>query len=286
MKTFAQKTLVFFEMIKIEHSIFALPFAYLGLFMAERGWPSVRIFFLVTVAMVSFRTASMGLNRLIDRHIDAKNPRTSDRAIPAGKLKVPFVWGITILFIAMFVWSAYLLSPLCLKLSIIPILLSYLYPWAKRFTWFSHIILGIILGIAPYAAWIASRGTFSWIPGFLTLGVTFWVAGFDILYALQDKDFDKQQGLFSIPAKFGTQKSMLIVRVFHALTIIFWTAAGIAAQLSWIYFVGLGLCLLMLLREHWLVRSFGLEKMNQAFLTMNALIGVTIFLSVVLDLFF
>jgi len=189
-KRLTQKTAVFLEMIKFEHSIFALPFAYLGLVLGEGGWPRWNLFLWVTVAMVSFRTMAMALNRIIDIEIDRDNPRTESRALPKGRLNIPFVWLASLVSFVIFEFSAYRLGPLCLALSPIPVALAWLYPWTKRFTWFSHLILGIILGIAPYGAWLASRDAFSWVPGFLFLGVATWVAGFDIIYALQDQDFD------------------------------------------------------------------------------------------------
>ncbi|MBI3312863.1 MAG: UbiA family prenyltransferase [Candidatus Omnitrophica bacterium] len=275
---------VFFEMIKIEHSIFALPFAYLGLVLAEGGFPRLYLLFWVTVAMVSFRSLSMSLNRLMDRAIDKLNPRTENRALPAGKIKTSTVWVITAVCLVIYELSAYQLGAICFWLSPIPVFLAWLYPLTKRFTWLSHFVLGIILGMAPYGAWLASRGTFSWVPGFLMLGIASWVAGFDMIYALQDVDFDRRQGLYSFPARFGPSLSMKVTRVLHLATLTFWFLMGQTAGLGWIYFIGLALAAFFLVREHWLVRSFGLKKLEEAFFSMNATISVSIFLMTVADI--
>ncbi|MCB9800093.1 MAG: UbiA family prenyltransferase [Candidatus Omnitrophica bacterium] len=286
MVKFFRKIQVFLEMIKFEHSIFALPFAYLGLFLAARGWPQPDKFLWVTVAMVSFRTLGMGLNRIIDRAIDHANPRTSQRALPAGLLTPGFVWAMSLFCLAVFEGAASRLNPLCLRLSWIPVLLAFLYPWLKRFTWLSHWILGIILGIAPYGAWLAVRESFSWIPGFLTLGVTAWVAGFDILYALQDETFDRTYGLFSIPSRFGQKVSLWLVKVLHLAAFLFWLSSGFLAGLGDVFFFGMMVIAVFLIRENWLVHRFGLEKLGQAFFTTNAVVSILIFVFVFLDLIF
>ncbi len=279
----ASSLFVFLEMIKFEHSIFALPFAYLGLILAERGWPRTSLLILITIAMVSFRTMAMGLNRLIDAAIDSRNPRTKNRAIPAGKLKSPFVWGITLISALIFEAAVYRLGGYCWTLSPVCIFLAWLYPFTKRFTWLSHTVLGIILGIAPYGAWLASRQEFSWIPGFLMIGIASWVAGFDIIYALQDLDFDKSAGLYSIPSRFGRDFSLRLTRVLHLVTLISWVLVGVAASLGPIYFAGMVLAAAFLVREHWLISSFGLEKLNEAFFTMNAIVSIAVLAAVIAD---
>jgi 4-hydroxybenzoate polyprenyltransferase len=275
---------VFLQMIKFEHSIFALPFAYLGLILAEKGLPRLSLFLGVTLAMVTFRTMAMGLNRLIDQTIDGLNPRTETRALPAGRLSRPYVWLWCIVSFAAFETAALFLGPLCFKLSAVPVFLAILYPYTKRFTWLSHAVLGSVLAIAPYGAWIASRAEFSWIPGLMSLGVLCWVAGFDIIYALQDITFDRAIGLYSFPAKFGMEQSLRITQGLHALTIIFWMSAGYLARLGGIYFAGLAAVVFFLVREHWLVRSFGMKKIEEAFFSMNAIVSVSIFAAVVADL--
>ncbi|MBI3313954.1 MAG: UbiA family prenyltransferase [Candidatus Omnitrophica bacterium] len=281
---FAHSIITFCEMIKIEHSIFALPFAYLGLILAEGGLPRPHLFFWVTVAMVSFRSFGMSLNRLIDRSIDKLNPRTENRALPAGKIKTSTVWLITAVCFLIYEISAYLLGPVCFSLSLIPVFLAWLYPWTKRFTWLSHFVLGIILGIAPYGAWLASRGEFSWIPGFLMLGIATWVAGFDMIYALLDVEFDRRQGLYSFPARFGQSLSMKVTQGLHFVTITAWVFMGIEAGLGMVYFSGLLLVSFFLVREHWLIKSFGLAKLEEAFFSMNAVVSIAIFLVTIADI--
>lgn len=271
-------------MIKFEHSLFALPFAYLGLVLGENGLPRFSKFILVTIAMVSFRTMGMALNRLIDAEIDARNPRTKNRAIPAGLLKMPFVWSITAASFLIFEISSFALGPLCFKLSPVPVLLAFVYPFAKRFAWFCHVLLGMILAIAPYGAWIASRGTFSWVPGFISLGVLAWVSGFDIIYALQDLEFDKRSGLHSFPARFGEAAALQVTRILHVLTVGFWLAAGRLAGLGIGYTAGMVLTAGFLFYEHRLVRRFGTQKIQAAFFTMNAVASVTVFASAAADL--
>lgn len=279
-----KRLVIFLEMIKFEHSLFALPFAYLGLFLAAGGWPGLSMFVWVTAAMVTFRTASMALNRLIDQEIDARNPRTRERALPAGLLKRSFVWGISLAALMLFAFCAYQLNDLCFRLCWIPIVLSVLYPFCKRFTWAAHFLLGFILGIAPYGAWLAAGREFSWVPGFFMIGVTVWVAGFDIIYALQDRSFDQQAGLFSIPACFGEGASLFLTRLLHAAALAAWAAAGVLAGLGPVYFTGLFLAGFFLIRENWLVRTFGLARLGQAFFTLNAVISVSLFGFVLADL--
>lgn len=273
-------------MIKFEHSIFALPFAYLGLVLGERGWPRLSIFVLLTVVMVSFRTMGMAVNRLVDLKIDALNPRTQNRALPAGKLKVPFVTGAAVLSFVIYEWAAYRLGGLCFKLSLVPFVFTVLYPFLKRFTWLSHLVLGMILAMAPYGAWLASRQEFSWIAGYLSLGVMTWVCGFDIIYALQDMEFDRQQGLYSIPSRFSQAFALGLTKILHAVTVLSWFMAGHLAGLGIVYMTGLSLVAGFLIREHWLIHKNGLAKIDEAFFTMNAFISIAVFLAVVLDLSF
>lgn len=284
MKNIAVKIGLYLEMIKIEHSIFALPFAYLGLFLAEDGFPPFSTFFWVTVAMVSFRSMAMGLNRLLDCSIDAKNPRTAQRALPTGKLKTGSVIVITIIFLGIFEFSAWCLNPLCFQLSPLPVLLAVFYPLTKRFTWLSHWVLGMILGIAPYGAWLASRQEFSWVPAWLMVGVMTWVAGFDIIYALQDQAFDRQHGLYSLPACFGEKVSLFTTQILHGMTLVAWTIAGLLGGRGLLYFTGIVFVAFFLFREHWLIRAYGSQKIQEAFFTMNAVVSVSIFMAAVADL--
>jgi len=274
---------IFLEDIKFEHSLFALPFAYLGLFLAEEGFPRFFPFFWVSVAMVSFRTFAMAMNRLLDHGIDAKNPRTRYRALPGKKLPVRFFRWAAFFSFLFFLLSAWMLGSLCFFLSPLPIVLAVIYPLLKRLTWLSHAVLGIILGISPYGSWLASRGEFAWTPGFLLAGVACWVSGFDILYSLQDFDFDRANGLQSVPAKFGKEVALGIARWLHGLAVLSWAAVGWAAGLYWIYGLGLAAVTVFLVREHWLIFRFGLAKINQAFFTMNAGVSLVLFLAAAAD---
>lgn len=278
-----KKIVLFLNDIKIEHSLFALPFAYLGLFFAEKKIPSVFLLVWITVAMVSFRTMAMGLNRLLDRAIDAENPRTQGRALPQKKIRTGFVWLAAFASLLIFEWSAFTLGSLCLWLSPVPVALALVYPLTKRFTWFSHFVLGLVLGIAPYGAWIASRQAFGWAPAFLTAGVMCWVAGFDMIYALQDVDFDRKRGLYSVPAKFGEARTLKITRGLHLLAVLCWALAGFLNGAGIIYGLGIILVAYFLVREHQLIRAAGIAKMNEAFFVMNAVVSFTLFLASVLD---
>lgn len=277
---------LFLKDIKFEHSIFALPFAYLGLFLAEGGWPRFSLFFWVTVAMVSFRTFGMGMNRLIDREVDLKNPRTESRALPQKRLTPQFVRIAASLSLFIFIGTAALLGKVCLLLSPLPVFLAWLYPYLKRFTWLSHGVLGIILGISPYGAWLASRGDFSWIPGLLLIGVASWVAGFDILYSLQDVEFDRLAGLQSVPARFGKDGALRTAAGLHWVAFLAWVAAGSLAGLGWIYGLGILMVGVFLFWEHWLLHRFGLARINQAFFAINACVSVVVLLAAMVDRYF
>lgn len=272
-------------MIKFEHSLFALPFAYLGMILAARGWPGWEKFFWITLAMVSFRTMAMAANRLVDEQVDALNPRTASRALPAGLLRRPFVWRAAFFSFVLFQLACWKLGPLCLRLSFVPFLLAWLYPYLKRVTLACHFLLGLVLGIAPYGAWLAVRPEFAWTPAFLMLGILFWVAGFDIIYALLDLDFDRAKGLHSVPAKLGDKKAKFLARLFHGATVVFWLLAGISAELGWVYFLGLLIATVLMLREHILVRrDADPVRMNEAFFNLNAWISAVVFFAAAVDL--
>lgn len=278
-----KKVRIFLQDIKLEHSLFALPFAYLGLFFAEKKVPGFFLFFWITIAMVSFRTLAMGLNRLFDRTIDAENPRTQGRALPQKKIPIGFAALAVLVSFLVFEWSAFVLGTLCFWLSPVPVVLALIYPLTKRFTWLSHFVLGLILGIAPYGAWIASRQAFGWSPAFLTGGVLCWVAGFDMIYALQDIDFDRKRGLHSVPAKWGEVNTLRITRILHGLAVLCWALAGFLNGAGLIYGLGLALVVYFLFREHQLIYFSGIAKMNEAFFVMNAVISFTLFFAAVLD---
>lgn len=284
MNRFLEKIWIFSKDIKLEHSLFALPFAYLGLFMAEGKVPTLFLFVWITVAMVTFRTFAMCLNRLLDAPIDIKNPRTKNRALPSGKLTKPAVWTVAAVSLLIFELSAYKLKPLCFILTPVPIILAFIYPLMKRITWFSHFVLGSVLAIAPYGAWIASRGTFGVVPTLLSLGVVFWVAGFDMAYALQDVEFDRGEGLHSFPVAFGQDMTLALTQILHLLSVIFWVFAGFLNGRGTIFFGGVFLAALFLNRSYHMIRSADLAKIDKIFFVMNAIVSISVFGATVIDI--
>lgn len=270
------KISVFLEMIKFSHTIFALPFALTGALLAAGGFPSIRQTAWIILAMVGARTAAMAMNRLIDAEIDARNPRTAVRAIPAGLISR----GLTLFFIvaatALMMLAAHMLNPLCLKLAPIALFFLLLYSYCKRFTALAHVVLGICLAAAPIGAWVAIRGTID-LP-VLVLGavVLFWVAGFDILYALQDLEFDRSAGLHSIPVLLGVRGSLWAARLFHLIMIgLLFTLFGLM-HLGTVFLLGILAAVAMLLYEHWLLKDGDLTKLDAAFFNMNGYISVAI----------
>ncbi len=272
------------EMIKWEHSIFALPFALCGAMLAAGGFPSVRQLVWIIVAMVAARSAAMAFNRWADASIDAANPRTSTRALPAGHLSSAFVATFVIVSSAIFIVAASQLNRLALLLSPVALAVLLLYSYTKRVTRWSHLVLGFALGIAPAAAWIAVRGSLDPRILLLTAAVTFWVGGFDVLYACQDFEFDRQSGLHSLPRYVGIPAALWIARGFHLVMAGLLVALLIAFGLGKVAAVGVVAVILLLLYEHSLVRSNDLSKLNAAFFTMNGVISVLFFVFVASDL--
>jgi 4-hydroxybenzoate polyprenyltransferase len=268
------------EMIKIEHTLFALPFAFLGAVLAARGIPTPWQIIWITVAMIGARSAAMAFNRIADKDYDARNPRTKMRAIPAGALSVPFVWGFTLIAAAIFFLAAAMLNRLTLILSPIALASIALYSYTKRWTLLSHLILGWCLAIAPTGAWIAVRGTLdSPIPLLLSLVVMLWTAGFDVLYACQDYDFDRREGLYSIPARFGIAQSLWISRALHAGAFAALVALYFITNLGILALIGLVATGALLIYQHTLVRANDLSRLNAAFFTTNAFVSVILFLT-------
>ncbi len=269
---------VYLEMIKFEHSIFALPFAMLGMLWAADGWPGWRTFGLILVAMVSCRSAAMAFNRILDRDIDAKNPRTKMRAIPAGLLQLRqvnlFFYGSCAIFVA----AAALLNPLALALSPVALLFTLGYSATKRFTPLCHFVLGFSLGIAPAAAWIATTGALH--PAILpvTFGVMMWTAGFDIIYALQDEEFDRTEGLRSLPETLGKGRALGVSRLCHVSAVALLAVAGMIAGAGLIYFLGIAVAAGLLLYEQSLVKPDDLSRVNLAFFTLNGFVSILVFL--------
>lgn len=262
-------------MIKIEHTLFALPFAFLGAVLATNGLPSAWQILWIIIAMVGARSAAMAFNRIADRSFDAKNPRTATRAIPAGLLSVGFVWLFTIAASALFVLAAAMLNRLTLLLAPIALACVLLYSLTKRWTQFSHLVLGACLSIAPMGAWIAVRGEIgSGIPLLLSLVVLLWTAGFDVLYACQDYDFDRREGLKSIPARFGIGPALWISRGLHAAAFLALVWLLLVTNLGPIAFAGVLATGALLVYQHRLVRADDLGRLNAAFFTTNAFVSV------------
>ena len=269
-------------MIKWEHTVFALPFAYAGMLAAPVPFSFSNLFW-ITVAMVGARTAAMTLNRIIDAEMDARNPRTADRAIPKGLVGLREAWLFTGVAIALLVLATFFLAPITRVLWPLVVLGFVAYPYTKRFTWLCHLALGIANGLAPGAAWVAVTGEISWTPALIWAGAAFWVAGFDVLYALLDRDFDLENRINSLPARFGIGPALIVSRIWHALSVAFLTAFGAAAGLGVVYYLGVVVVAWLLFYEQSLVRKDDLSKLNMAFFTMNGVISLIFFTFVLLD---
>jgi 4-hydroxybenzoate polyprenyltransferase len=273
--TVIKNTRLTLEMIKIEHTLFALPFAFLGALLAANGLPALRQILWIIVAMVGARSAAMAFNRIADRTIDARNPRTATRALPAGLLSVGFVWAFTILAAAVFLLAAAMLNRLTLLLAPVALASVLLYSFTKRWTQFSHIVLGWCLAIAPTGAWIAVRGEIgSPVPLLLSLVVLLWTAGFDILYACQDFDFDRREGLRSIPARIGIVRALWTARALHFAAFIALLWLYLLTGLGPLAFAGVLATGALLIYQHRLVRADDLGRLNAAFFTTNAFVSV------------
>ncbi len=280
-----QSTRTTLEMIKWEHSIFALPFALTGAVLAAGGWPSVRVLFWIVICMVSARSAAMAFNRLADAEIDRMNPRTASRAIPAGVLSRTFAAWFTILCCVVFLISAAMLNRLTLLLAPIALLVVLGYSYMKRVTRWSHLVLGLALGIAPSAAWIAVRGSIDPRIIVLTAAVMLWVAGFDVLYACQDFEHDRASGLNSIPQAFGLSGAFWLARGMHFVMLTMLVLLAALFHLGPIASIGLLIVASLLLYEHAIVSPRDLRRLNAAFFTLNGIISVVYFASVAIDIF-
>ncbi len=264
------------RMIKIEHTIFALPFALLGMVFAAKGIPNIKTFLLVILCTLFARNAAMAFNRYLDADIDAKNPRTKDRSIPAGRLSRFFVLVFVIFNSILFIATTYFLNPLAFKLSPIALFVVLFYSYTKRFTSFSHLVLGLADGIAPAGGWIAVTGTFDKEVLLLSLAVMLWVAGFDILYSLQDIEFDRSQGLYSLPSKIGVKKSLFVSRLFHFVVVLLLAYFGYLTKSGLWYWIGLFIASALLFYEHTLVKEDDLSKIDMAFFTVNGFFSIII----------
>jgi 4-hydroxybenzoate polyprenyltransferase len=278
------KLKIVMEMIKIEHTLFAMPFALIGAILAARGIPDARTLFWIVIAMVGARSAAMAFNRLVDREYDAKNPRTAMRAIPAGLLTPKFVVGFTIISSLLLVTASWQLNRLALILSPLALALVFFYSLTKRFTAWSHAWLGLALAVAPVGAWVAVRGTvFEWPPMLLGASVVCWLIGFDTIYALQDVDFDRSVGLNSLPVKFGPNNALNIGRTAHAIMVGLLVAVGLTASLGVFWHVGVGICAILIGVEHALIRPDDLKRLNVAFFKINVAVGIVLLASAWLD---
>ncbi|MEA4858232.1 UbiA-like polyprenyltransferase [Solidesulfovibrio sp.] len=273
------------RLVKIEHSVFALPFAYIGLFVAARGWPGWRAFVLLTLAMVAMRSFAMAVNRLADLPYDRVNPRTQGRELVTGEVGPRAAWVFTAGCAVVFVAACAGLNSLCLALAPVALAWGAFYSLTKRFTWLCHFCLGSVLGLAPVAGWLAVKPEFA-LPALLFgCGVTCWTAGFDILYACQDVDFDREHGLRSMPARFGVGCALRLAAFSHVDAAAFFLLAGYAAGLSWIYSLFWAVCSGVLLIEHRLIGENDLSRINMAFFTLNGVIAVLLCVGALLAVF-
>ncbi|MFN0071472.1 MAG: UbiA-like polyprenyltransferase [Chloroflexota bacterium] len=265
------------ENVKFEHTIFALPFAYLGMVLAAGGWPTWHQFIWITVAMAAARTMAMSLNRVIDRELDARNPRTAIRPIPSGRLSASNVWLAAAASAVILTFAAWQLNDLAVKLLPVAIVILTVYHYTKRFTWLCHLVLGVADGGAPLGGWLAVTGSIDPPAWLLFLAVTTWVGGFDLIYACQDVDFDRANGLHSVPVRFGIRTSLWAARIAHVITMLALGAVGTMLHLGPLYWAGWLAALALLAYEHSLVHPHDLSRLNVAFFNVNGYIGVIVF---------
>jgi 4-hydroxybenzoate polyprenyltransferase len=283
----------FLDMVRFEHTVFALPFAYLGMLLAANyppvqgsfQLPTLHQFVWITVAMAGARTFAFAINRYADRYYDARNPRTSNRPIPTGRLSSGATLGYGVVALIVLIIAAWQLNDLTLKLLPGAIVLLVSYSYTKRFTWLSHWVLGATDGLAPAGAWVAVRATVDPPAWLLWLAVTFWIAGFDLIYACQDTEFDRSEGLRSVPARFGNGVALRLAQVNHALTVLLLAAVGGVMGLGWVYWLGLAAVAGLMVYEHSLVSPTDLSRVNLAFFNINGYIAITIFAATLVSLY-
>lgn len=283
-----KKIKIILEMIKFEHTIFALPFAFLGAIMGslveEGSLPSLSEWLWITLAMVGARSSAMALNRAIDSEIDGANPRTKTRAIPAKLINRGEVYLFIAASLALLFVSAYQLNALSVKLLPLAVFFLVIYSYTKRFTYLCHIVLGITIAIAPLGGWVGATGTLSQEAFLLFFGVLFWTAGFDVIYATQDAEYDKSHGLYSIPSAFGIGNGLVIARLLHAASFIAFITLGVVSGMGWIYYLGVLISGAIMVYEHSLVKPHDLSKLDVAFFTMNGILSVVMFIFSIGDL--
>lgn len=283
-----KKTKIFLEMIKFEHTIFALPFAFMGALLGSvavrQAFPSWSEVFWILLAMVGARSAAMGLNRVIDKAIDAKNPRTAKRALPAGLISSGEVWLFIVFSFVLLFTAASRLDPLAVKLLPIAVIFLVFYSYTKRFTWLCHLFLGATIGLAPLGGWVAVTGEIGGTALLLYVSIVFWIAGFDVIYACQDADFDRREGIYSIPGTFGIKAGLWVARMFHLVTAAGLFALAAVTELSGWYLLGTIIAGAILVYEHMLVKPRDLSRLNMAFFTMNGILSIVVFAFTLIDL--
>ena len=267
----------FASLVKIEHTVFALPFAYIGALLCRNEIPSAHDLIWITLAMVGARSLAMSINRLVDAEIDARNPRTATRELPSGMLTRVQVIVFCALALALYLLACFQLEPIVRYLAPIPIIGFVVYPYLKRFTWASHFWLGAVDGLAPVGAWVAITGRLPWESWALGVAVATWIAGFDLFYSLFDRDVDLEQGLHSVPARFGVEGAFLGARILHIATVLLLAAVGAGLHLGWLYWLGVVAVAVLLTWEHSLIRPGDLRRLDAAFFTVNGVVSVVFF---------
>jgi len=279
-----KKIHIILEMIKFEHTIFALPYAVISAFLASNGWPEFAKILWIFVAMVGARSCAMAFNRIVDMKYDKINPRTSNRALPTGSVKVRSVWIFTIMSGLIFVFAAYMLNNLAFMLSPIALLIILSYSYSKRFTALSHLWLGLSLAIAPIGTWIAIKVEFAFVPILLGLAVMLWTAGFDIIYACQDKEFDGKIGIHSIVKRFGIKRALQISSAMHLVMVLVLLVLPLLTELKYLYLFGVGFITILLVYEHAIVKPNDLSRVNVAFFTLNGMVSLGLMIMSVADI--
>ncbi len=274
-------------MIKFEHTVFALPFAYfgaiLGAFIMNDTMPTLSQWIWITVAMIGARSAAMSLNRVIDEKIDKHNPRTADRAIPAGLISKIEVLTFIVISMGMLIFAAFQLSQLAVYLLPLAVFFLVFYSYTKRFTWTCHLILGVTIGLAPLGGWVAVTGMLSLEAIILFIAVALWTAGFDVIYATQDADYDRERGLYSIPSRFGIKRALIIAKGLHIISFVAFVLLYVLTPLSWLYLIGVVIAGAIMVYEHSLVTADDLSKVGVAFFTMNGILSLVMFIFTVMD---
>ncbi|WP_227936185.1 UbiA-like polyprenyltransferase [Alkalihalobacillus deserti] len=283
-----RKIKIILEMIKFEHTVFALPFAYfgaiLGAFIINGQFPSISQWVWITLAMVGARSAAMSLNRVIDEQIDKHNPRTATRAIPAGLVSKLEVLLFIIVSFALLFYAAFQLNMLAVYLLPLAVFFLVIYSYTKRFTWACHLILGVTIAIAPLGGWVGVTGTLTWEAFLLFLAVALWTAGFDVIYATQDADYDRENNLYSIPSRFGIGRALKIARFLHVISFLSFVSLFFITPLGWIYFIGVMIAGAIMVYEHSLVSEYDLSKLDVAFFTMNGILSLVMFIFAIGDI--